>query len=55
MKIPINSVHGRSIKQGQAMINLKLEIKNLNQLNHIFDKVKKVKDVMETFRVKPYK
>lgn len=55
MKIPINSVHGRSIKQGQAMINLKLEIKNLNQLNHIFDKVKRVKDVIETFRVKPYK
>lgn len=55
IKIPINSVHGRSIKQGQAMINLKLEIKNLNQLNYIFDKIKKIKDVVETFRVQPYK
>jgi len=55
MKIHITSVHGRAIKQGQAMINLKIEIKNLAQLNYIFDKIRKVKDVLDVFRVKPNK
>jgi len=55
LKVPINSVHARAVKQGQAMINLKIEVKSLQQLNLVFDKVKRVKDVIDTFRVKPSK
>lgn len=53
MKMPINSVHARSIKQGKALINLKLEVKNLQQLNLVFDKVKRIKDVLDASRVEP--
>lgn len=55
MKVAINSVHARAIRQGQALVDLKIEIKDLNQLQHVFDKVKKIKDVLNVYRVKPYK
>lgn len=55
MKVAINSVHARAIRQGQALVDLKIEIKNLNQLQSIFEKVKRIKDVIEVYRVKPYK
>ncbi len=53
MKIAINSVHARSIKQGKAVLNLKLEIKSLPQLNLVFDKLKRIKDIIDVNRVKP--
>lgn len=55
MKVPINAVRGRAIDHNQAIVNLKILIKDLKQLDHIFDKVRRVKDVLDVLRVTPQK
>mgnify|MGYP000920161052 CR=1 FL=1 len=55
MKLHLNSVNARIIKNGQSVINLKVEIHSLNQLNYLMDKIKKIKDVTDVFRVTPKK
>ncbi len=55
LKVPIHSVHGRSIRNHQAVINLKIEIRDLNHFNYIVDRVKRVKDVSGVYRVTPGK
>jgi len=55
MKVQINAVRARATKNNQATVNLKIEIKNLTHLNHIMEKVKRIKDVIEVFRVTPQK
>lgn len=55
MKVQINAVHARAVRNNLATVNLKIEIRDLKHLNHIFEKIKKVKDVTEVFRVTPQK
>ena len=53
MKIPVNSVFSRVTKNGLALINLKLEIRNMEQLSAVKQKILKVKGIMEVNRVLP--
>jgi GTP diphosphokinase / guanosine-3',5'-bis(diphosphate) 3'-diphosphatase len=53
MKIPVNSVFSRVTKNGLALINLKLEIKDMGQLSAVKQKILKVKGIMEVRRVLP--
>jgi GTP pyrophosphokinase len=55
MKVPINAVRARATRNSQATVNLKIEIRSLSQLNQIKEKVKRVKDVVDVFRVTPHK
>ncbi|HHP51184.1 MAG TPA: bifunctional (p)ppGpp synthetase/guanosine-3',5'-bis(diphosphate) 3'-pyrophosphohydrolase [Moorella mulderi] len=52
-KTIINAVHARATKNFQAVIDLKIEINSLQHLNHIMERIKKVKDVLEVKRVIP--
>ncbi len=45
LKISANSVHARGTKQNQAAIDLILEIKSLEQLSYIINRISRVKDV----------
>ena len=51
MKIPIISIFSRTVKNGQAVINVKVEIKNLQQLDNILQKVMNIQDVREIRRI----
>lgn len=55
MKIQINAVRARATKKDHAMVNLKIEIDSLSHLNHIIDKIKKLKGIVEAYRVTPQK
>ncbi|ABB15732.1 MULTISPECIES: RelA/SpoT family protein [Carboxydothermus] len=50
-KISANYVSGRSTKNGGAVVDLALEVKNINQLKQITDKLEKVRGVTEVYRV----
>ncbi|ATW28323.1 RelA/SpoT family protein [Candidatus Formimonas warabiya] len=52
-KTTINSVHARATKNKLASINIKMEIKSLDHLEYIMNKVRKLKDVIEVKRVTP--
>ncbi|MGF7185364.1 GTP pyrophosphokinase [Desulfitispora alkaliphila] len=49
----INSVHARGIKNGLAAVSLKLDIKSLDHLRLVLNRIKKVKDVIEVKRSSP--
>ncbi len=52
-RIPINSVFSRANKNGFAIINLKLEIKDMGRLHAVVQRIQKVRDVLEVKRVLP--
>lgn len=52
-KIPVNSVFSRATRNDQAQINLKVDIKDLNQLSAVLQRLLKVKDVYDVRRVLP--
>lgn len=52
-RIQINSVFSRATKNNQALINLKLEIKDLNRLQAVTQRILGVRDVLEVRRVLP--
>jgi guanosine-3',5'-bis(diphosphate) 3'-pyrophosphohydrolase len=52
-KTTINSVHARATKNKLASINVKMEIKSLDHLEYIMNKVRRLKDVIEVKRVTP--
>lgn len=52
-KTAINSVHGRATKNKMALINLVVEIRDLNHLRFITEKIRKVKDVLDVRRITP--
>ncbi len=52
-KTIINSIHARAKKNNLATIDLKIEIRNLEHLNYIIQKVKKIKAVQNVKRVAP--
>ncbi len=51
--IGINSVFSRANRNSVATVNLKLEIKDMDHLQAIMQRISKVKDVMEVRRVVP--
>jgi guanosine-3',5'-bis(diphosphate) 3'-pyrophosphohydrolase len=53
VRIHINSVFSRVTKNHQAVINLKIEIKDLSKLQAVMERIQKVKDVLEVRRVLP--
>lgn len=53
MKIPVNSVFSRATRNGQALMNLKLEITDMSQLNSVKQKIIKVKGITDVRRVVP--
>ena len=55
IRVPIHAIHSRSMKNGLAMTNMKVEIKNLDHLQQVIDRVNRVKDVTEVRRVVPGK
>ncbi|QGP90765.1 GTP pyrophosphokinase [Neomoorella glycerini] len=52
-KTIINSVHARATRNDQALVDLKIEIRSLEHLNYIMDKIRRIRDVMEVKRVVP--
>jgi guanosine-3',5'-bis(diphosphate) 3'-pyrophosphohydrolase len=52
-KTTINSVHARATKNKLASVNVKMEIKSLDHLEYIMNKLKRLKDVIEVKRVTP--
>lgn len=52
-KVQINSVFSRVTKNNLAVINLKLEIRDINHLQAIIQRIQTVKDVLEVQRVIP--
>lgn len=52
-KINISSINAKTHKNKTATINLLLEINNLNQLEHIMTKMRRVKDVFSVYRAAP--
>lgn len=53
MKISANWVNARGAKNRMATIDLVLEIHSLEQLEHIMNKIRRVKDVYDVWRVTP--
>lgn len=53
MRIPVNSVFSRVTKNGLAVMNLKLEIVDMGQLDAIKQRIQKVKGITEVRRVLP--
>lgn len=52
-KINISAINAKTLKSKTALINLVLEIMNLNQLEHIMTKMRRVKDVYSVYRSAP--
>ena len=55
MKVPIHYIHSRSTQNGLAQTNMKVEIKNLDHLQYMIDKIGRIKDVQEVRRITPGK
>jgi GTP pyrophosphokinase len=52
-RIHINSIFSRATKNDLAIMNLKLEIKDMSKLQAVVERIQKVKDVLEVRRVLP--
>ncbi|MDN5347870.1 MAG: diphosphokinase / guanosine-3,5-bis(diphosphate) 3-diphosphatase [Clostridia bacterium] len=52
-KTIINSVHARATRNNLAAVDLKIEIRGLEHLNYIMDKIRRIRDVLEVRRVTP--
>ncbi|MGI9860158.1 bifunctional (p)ppGpp synthetase/guanosine-3',5'-bis(diphosphate) 3'-pyrophosphohydrolase [Moorella naiadis] len=52
-KTIINSIHARATRNDQALVDLKIEIRSLEHLHYIMDKVRRIRDVTEVKRVVP--
>ncbi|MDD2432160.1 MAG: bifunctional (p)ppGpp synthetase/guanosine-3',5'-bis(diphosphate) 3'-pyrophosphohydrolase [Clostridia bacterium] len=55
MKIHINTINARTVRHGHTVINLKVDIRSIKQLNLLIEKIKKIRDVLDVFRVTPKK
>ncbi|MDD2421742.1 MAG: bifunctional (p)ppGpp synthetase/guanosine-3',5'-bis(diphosphate) 3'-pyrophosphohydrolase [Heliobacteriaceae bacterium] len=53
LKTPINSVHARATRNKMALINLVVEIRDLNHLRYVMEKIRRVKDVLDVRRIIP--
>jgi len=52
-KTTINSLNARATRNKLALVNIKMEIRSLDHLEYIMNKVRRLKDVMEVRRVTP--
>ncbi len=52
-KTIINAVNARAVKNKMALINMKIEIRNLEHLEAVVQKIRRVKDIFEIHRVTP--
>lgn len=52
-KTNINSVHARSKRNNVAVVDLKVEIRSLEHLYYLMDRIRRVKDVLEVKRITP--
>jgi GTP pyrophosphokinase len=52
-KININAINARGVSRNLALVDLKIEVNSMEQLTHIMEKIKRVKDVLEVRRVLP--
>ncbi|TDA64472.1 MAG: bifunctional (p)ppGpp synthetase/guanosine-3',5'-bis(diphosphate) 3'-pyrophosphohydrolase [Clostridia bacterium] len=52
-KTIINAVNARATRNSMATVDLKVEIRNLEHLQYVMDKVRRVRDVLEVRRVTP--
>lgn len=52
-KTIINAVHARGMKNRMARVNLKIEIRNIEHLYKVMQKINQVSDVLEVHRVVP--
>lgn len=50
-KTVINKVFGRSMKDGTAIVTLKIEVKSNSHFEYICNKLRRIKGVMEVKRV----
>jgi GTP pyrophosphokinase len=53
IRVPIHAIHSRGMKNGMAVTNMKVEIKSLDHLQYVVDRIARVKDVTEIHRVTP--
>jgi len=53
LRIQINSVFSRVTKNNFAVMNLKLEIKDISQVHAVMQRIQQVKDILEVRRVLP--
>lgn len=53
LHVQINSVFSRATRNGQAVMNFKLEIKDLTQLQSLIKRIQNVQDVLEVRRSHP--
>lgn len=53
LKMPIHAIHSRAMKNGMATTNIKMEIKNIDHLNYIIERIRRIKDINEVYRVTP--
>jgi GTP pyrophosphokinase len=51
MKVPVYSVFSRIVKNGQAVVNVKVKIKSMQQMNTIMQKLLRVQDVRDIHRI----
>ncbi len=52
-KTVVNAVNSRSKKNKMAVVNLKIEIRDLEHLYNVMQKVNRISDVLEVHRVVP--
>jgi len=55
IRVTMLAIHARALKNGMTMTNMKLEIKSLDHLHFVMDRIGRVKDVTGVQRVTPGK
>ena len=55
VRVPIHAINSRAGKNGVSMTNMKVEIKNLEHLDYVMERLARVKDVIAVHRVLPGK
>lgn len=54
-KTDINAVNARGASRNLALVSLKIEVGSMEQLTHVMEKIRRVKDVLDVRRVVPRK
>ena len=54
-KTDINAVNARAASRNLALVHLKIQVNSMEQLKHVMEKIRRVKDVLEVRRVVPKK
>ena len=52
-KTIINAINARAVSQNFALVHLKIEVVSMEHMQHVIDKIRRVKDVLEVRRVVP--